>query len=90
MHTDFVGEAGMDGGKEESLTTHAGFNAGDGINFAVLPESNSPQSIINVDNTSNVQVPGVWVFQIDGEEIVVEGVCNSVDVQPKGNACSCI
>ena len=70
MHADFVGEAGMAGGKDAALTTHAGFNAGDGINSAVLPKSNSPQSIINVDNTSNVQVPGVWVFQIDGEEML--------------------
>ena len=66
---------------------HAGFNAGDGVNFALLPESDSPE-IISVDTTSNVKVPGVWVFQIDSEEVVVEGVCNSI--QPKGNACRAV
>ena len=54
---------------------HAGYNAGDGIRFALLPESDTPE-IINIDTTSNVGVPGVWMFEVDEENIAV-GVCSN-------------
>ena len=45
-----------------------GFNAGDGIRYASVPGSQTPE-IINISTTSNVAVPGVWIFQVDQEEI---------------------
>ena len=55
------GSFGTDGlGGTEAL---AGINAGDGINSVTIPGSLSP-SIINLVTTSNVGVPGVWVFKI--------------------------
>ena len=50
---------------------HAGFNAGDGIRFALLPQSDTPE-IINVSTTSNIGMPGVWMFQVDEENITVD------------------
>ena len=48
---------------------HVGFNAGDNINFFNVPGSQTPE-IINITNTSNIGIDGVWVFRVDGEEIV--------------------
>ena len=40
----------------------AGITAGDGVNFVTIPGSLTPD-IINIDNTSNVGVPGAWIFK---------------------------
>jgi len=45
-----------------------GFNNGDGTNFAVIPPSGTAD-VLNLDSTSNVNMPGVWIFQIDGDTI---------------------
>lgn len=45
-----------------------GFNAGDMMNFALVSGSNSAD-IINIDSTSNVGVPGKWVFQVNQENV---------------------
>ena len=37
-----------------------GFNSGDGVNYAAVPESRT-QAIVNIDTTTNVGIPGVWV-----------------------------
>ena len=42
----------------------AGINAGDGVNFEVIPGSLTP-SIINIAQTSNVDIPGIWMFRVD-------------------------
>jgi len=56
---DFAG--GEDGlGGTEAL---AGINAGDGVNYFTIPGSLTPD-IINIDETSNVGIPGVWMLQI--------------------------
>ena len=47
----------------------AGINAGDGINFFTIPGSLTPD-IINIDETSNVGMPGIWMFQV-GEGTVI-------------------
>jgi len=47
-----------------------GFNAGDGVNFAAVPASRTAD-IINIDSTSNVGIPGVWMFQVNEERIVL-------------------
>ena len=46
----------------DRLHAVAGISAGDGINFNTIPESQTAE-IINVDETSNVGIPGVWMFQ---------------------------
>ena len=52
---------GTDGlGGDEAV---AGVSAGDGVNFETIPGSLTP-SIINIDNTSNIGVPGVWIFKV--------------------------
>ena len=45
-----------------------GFNAGDGQRFFNVPNSRIP-AIINITSTSNYDVPGKWIFQVDGEII---------------------
>ena len=52
---------GTDGfGGDEAV---AGISAGDGVNFITIPGSLTP-SIININNTSNVGTPGVWIFKV--------------------------
>ena len=41
----------------------AGINAGDGINFTTIPGSLN-SSIINITQTSNIGIPGVWIFKV--------------------------
>ena len=47
-----------------------GFNSADNIRFASVPGSQTPE-IINIDRTSNVGRPGVWMFRVDESEIIV-------------------
>ena len=42
----------------------AGINAGDDVNSITIPGSLSP-SIINITQTTNVGIPGVWMFKVD-------------------------
>ena len=49
-----------------------GFNAGDGLRFATVPNSQTPE-IINISSTSNVGIPGVWIFRVDQGEIIAGG-----------------
>ena len=41
----------------------AGISAGDGVNYFTIPGSQTP-NIINIDETSNVGIPGIWMFQV--------------------------
>uniref|UniRef100_A0A8C9FKA9 NIDO domain-containing protein n=1 Tax=Pavo cristatus TaxID=9049 RepID=A0A8C9FKA9_PAVCR len=43
---------------------HAGFNSGDETNYYNIPGSRT-EAVINITKTSNVNVPGRWVFQVD-------------------------
>ena len=47
----------------------AGINAGDGVNSVTIPGSLTP-SIINITQTSNVGIPGVWMFQVNRGNII--------------------
>ena len=49
-----------------------GFNAGDGSNYYSVPGSQTDQ-ILSINSTSNVLVPGRWVFRIDGRAIEAGG-----------------
>ena len=46
-----------------------GFNAGDGNRFYTIPGLGMDALINNISMTSNIGVPGKWIFQVDGEEI---------------------
>jgi len=41
----------------------AGINAGNGADFVTIPGSLTP-NIINVTQTSNVGIPGIWMFKV--------------------------
>ena len=57
------------------IPAQVGFDAGDGINYAVVAESRQPE-IINITQTSNVGRPGVWIFQVD-ENVEFAGCCDT-------------
>ena len=58
---------GSDGlGGTEAL---AGINAGDGINSVTIPGSLTP-SIINITQTSNVDIPGIWMFKVNEGDLI--------------------
>ena len=48
----------------------AGYNAGDGIVSYTIPGSLT-EEIINIDSTTNVGVPGMWVFRVDQEQLTL-------------------
>ena len=50
----------------------AGFNAGDGRRFFALPGSGSVD-ILELNSSSNVGRPGVWIFRVDEAEIIPGG-----------------
>ena len=50
--------------QKQDMNALAGVNAGDGVNYAIVPESLNTQ-IINVSSTTNVRVGGIWLFRID-------------------------
>ena len=63
---------GLDGlGGTEAL---AGINAGDGINHFTVSGSLTP-SIINITRTSNVGIPGVWMFWIGNRTYIYAYKC---------------
>ena len=53
-----------------------GFNAGDGKRFANVTGSQT-SAIVNIDSTTNVDRPGVWIFRIDEEEIEITQECKN-------------
>lgn len=58
------------------IGAQAGFNAGDGIVFEMLPYSRT-SSVRELVNISNVNVPGLFVFRIDTDTITLGGCGNS-------------
>ena len=51
------------------ITQQSGFNAGDRQRFYSIPVSQI-DGRPDLDTTSNVDMPGVWVFQVSGPEVV--------------------
>ena len=41
----------------------AGIDAGDGFNHVTIPGSQT-SNILNIEETSNIGVPGVWMFKV--------------------------
>ena len=42
-----------------------GFNAGDGVHYYTVPESVTADGVLNLDNTSNVGIPGMYIYRVD-------------------------
>ena len=45
--------------------TTIGFNAGDGVHYYTVPESLVANNVLNLDNTSNVGIPGMYIYRVD-------------------------
>ena len=73
------GENGL-GGREAI----AGINVGDRVTHVTIPGSMTPE-IINIDETSNVGTPGVWMFQV-GEGTVKLPVLLTISNGPRASA----
>ena len=55
-------------GSISTVDAQAGFNAGDGIRHFTVEGSQTP-AIVNIETTSNVGVPGKYVFCVDNMTI---------------------
>ncbi|XP_072331027.1 sushi, nidogen and EGF-like domain-containing protein 1 isoform X3 [Scyliorhinus torazame] len=70
MHASSGGDfAGLGG-----IAAQAGFNAGDGKRYFNIPGSRT-DDIVDVEMTTNVGIPGRWVFRIHDAQVEVGG-CN--------------
>ena len=45
--------------------TTIGFNAGDGVNSYTVPESLTADGVLNLGSTSNVGIPGTYIYRVD-------------------------
>ena len=48
-----------------SSGTTIGFNAGDGLHYITIPESLTADGVLNLDSTSNVGIPGMYIYRVD-------------------------
>ena len=48
-----------------SSGTTIGFNAGDGVHYYTVPESLTTDGVLNLDDSSNVGIPGMYIYRID-------------------------
>ncbi|XP_064930272.1 sushi, nidogen and EGF-like domain-containing protein 1 isoform X25 [Columba livia] len=75
MHASSGGDfAGLGG-----IAAQAGFNAGDGKRYFNIPGSRT-DDIADVEMTTNVGIPGRWVFRIDDAQVQVGGCSNTTSV----------
>ncbi|XP_038605122.1 sushi, nidogen and EGF-like domain-containing protein 1 isoform X2 [Tachyglossus aculeatus] len=75
MHASSGGDfAGLGG-----IAAQAGFNAGDGKRYFNIPGSRT-DDIADVEMTTNVGIPGRWVFRIDDAQVQVGGCINTTSV----------
>ena len=63
-----TGDASGGSGGFGGTAALVGVDAGDGVTSATVPES-LIGDIVNIDTTSNIGVPGVWVFSVEGGNI---------------------
>ena len=47
-----------------------GINASDGVNSVEVLNSGTA-AIVNIDTTSNVGAPGVWMYQVEGPTVIL-------------------
>ncbi|XP_067851680.1 sushi, nidogen and EGF-like domain-containing protein 1 isoform X2 [Heptranchias perlo] len=89
MHASSGGDfAGLGG-----IAAQAGFNAGDGKRYFNIPGSRT-DDIVDVEMTTNVGLPGRWVFRINDAQVEVGG-CNDtasvcLNLRPCLNGGRCI
>ncbi|KAM9127885.1 sushi, nidogen and EGF-like domain-containing protein 1 isoform 3-T3 [Pangshura tecta] len=75
MHASSGGDfAGLGG-----IAAQAGFNAGDGKRYFNIPGSRT-DDIVDVEMSTNVGIPGRWVFRIDDAQVQVGGCNNTTSV----------
>uniref|UniRef100_A0A2K5E2F1 Sushi, nidogen and EGF-like domain-containing protein 1 n=1 Tax=Aotus nancymaae TaxID=37293 RepID=A0A2K5E2F1_AOTNA len=61
------------------IAAQAGFNAGDGQRYFSIPGSRTAD-MADVETTTNVGVPGRWVFRIDDAQVRVGGCAHTTSV----------
>ena len=73
------------------IPAHVGFNAGDGNRSATVPASRT-DDIVDIELTSNVGIPGMWVLQVDQDELafgqcIICKLINVIHIQSKTHHC---
>ncbi|KFQ12806.1 Sushi, nidogen and EGF-like domain-containing protein 1, partial [Leptosomus discolor] len=76
MHASSGGDFAGLGGIAAQVS---GFNAGDGKRYFNIPGSRT-DDIADVEMTTNVGIPGRWVFRIDDAQVQVGGCSNTTSV----------
>ena len=69
--------SGTESGNDEGCSLHAnpaqaGFSAGDGMRYFTVNGSGT-DAVLSLNSTSNVGQPGVWIFQVDGDQVLSAG-----------------
>ena len=59
--------------------TQLGFNAGDGINSFTLSEAFNTFAVLNLESTSNVGIPGCYIFRVDTQQILRPGGMSQIE-----------
>ncbi|XP_078604865.1 sushi domain-containing protein 2-like [Branchiostoma floridae x Branchiostoma japonicum] len=57
------------------IAAQVGFNAGNGVQYFSVPASRT-DDIVDIETTSNVGIPGRWVFRIDSA-VIQDGGCHA-------------
>ncbi|KAM4693949.1 sushi, nidogen and EGF-like domain-containing protein 1 isoform 2-T2 [Discoglossus pictus] len=85
--------SGGDSTGRGGIAAQAGFNAGDGWRYFNIPGSRT-DDIAGIANTTNVGIPGRWVFRIDNNHVQVGECRNATSVcwtlRPCQNGGRCI
>ncbi|KAM4772091.1 sushi, nidogen and EGF-like domain-containing protein 1 [Rhinophrynus dorsalis] len=71
--------SGGDSSGRGGIAAQAGFNAGDGWRYFNIPGSRT-DDIAGIANTTNVGIPGRWVFRIDNNHVQVGECRNTTSV----------
>nr|XP_054773489.1 sushi domain-containing protein 2-like [Lytechinus pictus] len=61
------------------IPAQVGFNAGDGVTFYSVPASRTAD-VVDIETTSNIGVPGRWVFRTDNSNIQGQECTTSGDI----------
>ncbi|XP_014350371.1 alpha-tectorin, partial [Latimeria chalumnae] len=57
------------------VAAQVGFNGGNSSNYFSLPTSRTNE-VVNIEETTNVNLPGRWIFRIDGKQIDPANGCS--------------
>ena len=58
-------------------TALAGINAGNRVNHVTISGSRT-SSILDIEETSNVGIPGIWIFKVGESKVLYSYVCTYV------------